>query len=156
MTNSNLEPWEKALLLMPELKPHDSVSNKGNSLSYDNSCEPELGLYAKLKRDNDDLGLELQKQRELRAKTLLWIQSLVSTHPEGVDDTIYALAQPSVHLEGGHKKEGLPRPVVVPAPRNKPTISLPLTQPTSLARNREGFEADCPGISPPKPLRVKV
>jgi hypothetical protein len=73
MNDSNLEPWEKALLLMPEVESSDSVSSKGNSLSYDNSCEPELGLYAKLKRDNDDWGLALQKQRELRTKTLLWI-----------------------------------------------------------------------------------
>jgi hypothetical protein len=156
MANSNFEVWEKALLPMPELNPSDSISNKGNSSSYDNSCEPELGLYAKLKRDNDDWGLALQKQREMRTKTLLWIQNLVSSHPEGIDDTTYALAQPSVHLEGDYKKEGLPRPVVVPRPHNKPKILLPLTQPTSLARNREVFEADIPEVSSPKSLRLKL
>lgn len=154
MTNSNLEPWEQALLLMGELEPSDSISNKGNSFSYDKFYEPEAGPYAKLKRDNDDWGLALQKQRELRTRTLLWIQNLVSTHSEGVGDTTYGLAQLSVHPEGDYKKEGLPTPVVVPAPRNKPTISLPLTQPTSLARNREGSEADSLEISPPKAAMV--
>ncbi|PMD24224.1 hypothetical protein NA56DRAFT_700700 [Hyaloscypha hepaticicola] len=138
MTNSNLEPWEKAFLLMPELNPSDSISNKSYPLSYDNYYEPKLCPYAKLKRDNDDWGLALQKQKETRTKTLLWIQNLESTHPEGVDDTTYAFAQLSIHLEGDHEKDGVPRPIVVPAPSNKPTIPLPLTQTTSLARNIMG------------------
>ena len=133
MTYSNLEPWEEALLLMPELDPSDSISNKSYPLSYDNSYEPDLGLYAKLKRDNDDWGLALQEQKEVRTKTMLWIQNIVSTHPEGVNDTTYALAQPSWHLDGDHEKEVLPRPLVVPAP---------LTQPTSPAQIRDGFEAE--------------
>ena len=141
MTNSILEPWEEALLHMGELETSDSISNKSYPLSYDNSCEFDMGVYAKLKRDNDDWGLELQKQREVRNKTMLWIQSFVSTHPEGVNDTTYALAQPSWHLDGDHEKEGLPRPIVVPAPPYKQTISLPLTQKTSLARSREKVAA---------------
>jgi len=131
---------------MGELETSDSISNKSYPLSYDNSCEFDMGVYAKLKRDNDDWDLELQKQREVRNKTMLWIQSFVSTHPEGVNDTTYALAQPSWHLDGDHEKEGLPRPIVVPAPPNKQTKSLPLTQKTSLARNREKVEAFFRGI----------
>lgn len=146
MTNSILEPWEEALLHMGELEISDSISNKSYPLSYDNSCEFDMGVYAKLKRDNDDWGLELQKQREVRNKTMLWIQSFVSTHPEGVNDTTYTLAQPSWHLDGDHEKKGLPRPIVVPAPPNKQTKSLPLAQKTSLARNREKVEVFFRGI----------
>jgi hypothetical protein len=141
MAGSNLEPWEEALLRMPPLEPSDSISNISNQLSNDNSWEPEQGPYAKFKRDNDDWGLQLQKQRDVRTKTLLWIQNYISTHPEGINDTSYALAQPSIPHN----------PAMVPAPLNTPTISLALVQTISLARNMEAFEADFPALSSPKP-----